>query len=139
MEADDVALDREMRTWTARGITPLCMGPQEKRFWSGYDDRALFKKVGLLHWYHHYYTRWSDESHAQPSALMRGSEVFDRLGAFEIGPQRRDAWFLLFATSRFGIEAIGQVNRMYRLGQRDNVGQLWTEAQRRFALVVPRA
>src|SRR5438876_566835 len=76
-EADDL-----LRRAAKEGIEPLIMGPHDKRFWSGYDDRTLFEKMGVLRWYEHFYAPWSDASHGQPRGIVRASEQCSDRAAF---------------------------------------------------------
>jgi hypothetical protein len=94
------------------------MGPQEKRFWSGYDDRALFKKMGLLRWYEHFYAPWSEASHGQPRGLVKTSEQYAERASFDIGPNQRSPWFVLLAVSDFGFQVLVQLNRFFRMNRR---------------------
>lgn len=107
----------------AAGFEPARDG-KDKRYWTGYDDAALFRKMKALRWYHHFYAPWSDESHAQASALTPFSDDLMANG-FQIGPRNHDPWFLLLASMEFGTECLRQVNKLYRLGRKTEVVDLF--------------
>lgn len=107
----------------ANGLEPLSEG-KDARFWTGYDDRTLFEKMKLKRWYHHFYSRWSDDSHGQASSLVPLDEQF--VGStFNIGPHARDPWFLLMACTEFGIQCLDQLNKLFRLGRKAEIVALW--------------
>jgi len=133
LDADATAEeDRFLASAKAAGVIPLRMGKQE-RYWSGYSDAELFKRMGLKRWYSHYYAPWSDESHGGAASLVRVSDQLEKLGRFEIGPHHSSPWFVLLGASEFGLQTIVQVNKLYRLGQRATLRDLWLRTQREFS------
>lgn len=121
-----------------RGISARRTGKNDDR-WTGFSDRELFKKMKVLRWYQHFYARWSDESHAQAVALVKLAEQYAATTGFDIGPHHRDPWFLLLATSEFGIQTLVQVNKAYRLGRREELKKLWGDTQREFSEIARQA
>ena len=133
-EVADTAEAENLLARAARdGVRPVCMGPQEKRFWSGYDDRTLFKKMGLLRWYEHFYAPWSEASHALPRGLVKISEQYATASGFDIGPQHRSPWFVLLAVSEFGFQVLVQINRLFRLRRRTELAVLGHDWPRWFS------
>jgi hypothetical protein len=116
--ADDAEADELLARAAKEGVAPLVTGPQEKRFWSGYDDRTLFKRMGVLRWYEHFYAPWSEASHGQPRGLVKTSEQYAKTAAFDIGPSQRSPWFVLLAVSEFGFQLLVQLNRFFGMKRR---------------------
>jgi hypothetical protein len=114
------------------GIKPLRVGPHE-RYWTGYDDKTLFEKMNAGRWYYHYYSPWSDDSHGGASALVEFAVDLEKTGALNIGPHARSPWFDLLATAMFGVELAKQVRRVYRIGGKAEIEQLWREASDTFS------
>lgn len=98
---------------TKLGYPPLRVGPK-KKYWSGYDDATLFRKMKSLRWYHHYYGPWSEALHGGTRGVIREIEQLGK-HAFDIGPRGDDPWFLMLGCGLFGVEALSQINKAYRL------------------------
>jgi Family of unknown function (DUF5677) len=131
-EEGQTAEDEFLATAKAAGVEPIREGPKE-RYWTGYDDKALFERLNLRRWYYHFYSPWSDDLHGGATSLGEFADDLDRTRAFNIGPHARSPWFDLLATAEFGVQIVAQARRIYRQSHRDEVRELWKDVQETFS------